>query len=155
MAKTSGKTVRGLRGEFGTLSLGKQKIRLPITVSRDEFEVAKFDELFCGKRCEVKLTIDPNAGGDAAGQGRLVDTDVVIQNFADIMGYRVSPKAFAFSLQFQEDPDLARSLISYTGAVGTLDLKSIGSPDSARGPKLAGMSGDDGDDEDGGETDED
>lgn len=88
-----------LKVKFKNLSVGDETTTLGFSVSRDALNPDAAEELFCGKRLQVRLLAGPGADPE---QGILWDdVQFDVEGIADVKKYSVTPKLISAGCAFQ------------------------------------------------------
>lgn len=125
---------------FGGVSVGAEQARIGCKVERNALVLGKADYFLCESRCNVQITVDPEAAGDAPGQQKLpgADEETKLGGTADIKGFNVRSGSIGFGLTFALTEIDAGNLSHFAGKSGRLIAVRTGDAGSVA---LAGEDG--------------
>lgn len=130
MAKRPKQEKHDMPVAFAGLGVNNETVRLGIRIEREKMKLALADELFAGSELAVVLTCDPNAGEDAKGQNTMPHAAVdKLRATARVIGYRVTRKAVATSLQFTESAVDVAKFVQFANSTGRVMCERVGDAD--------------------------
>jgi hypothetical protein len=113
--------------EFKGIGIGKEKLRIGVNVGRDQIDLDKADELFCGSQLQVRVDCDPNRNKDVDGQQTMEGSTITLDGVANVLGYGVKTDHYSISLQF---------------TIGAIELNEIGKFANRKGKLFCSRIGD-------------
>lgn len=110
MAKKNGKSVLDVPVEFGGVSVGQTTVRIGVRMNRDQVDLDVADEVFCGHRLNVEITLGKS--DEMPNQKKAFDAAYHVRGSADVkhMGVNadVITSGLTFSLKEIDISEIAR-----------------------------------------------
>lgn len=116
-----------LKCRFRGASTAVNSVNIGITLDRETISPADVDALLVGSTATVKLTCDPNAKGDTAGQQTLKPNDgISLDVEGEFRSVTTTPEHYTTTLKcHREDTDLT-DLDAFSFHAGTITVKRTG-----------------------------
>jgi hypothetical protein len=123
-----------LPAQFRGVGIDTETVRVSLLVESGRLPLAKAREYFRNTELEVRLEADPNAGADANGQGRMINTtEATLEGTAICRKYSDGGKGYAASLRFPRseillfgEDGVLDTLARFTNSVGRVTLTRLG-----------------------------
>lgn len=120
--------------EFGGYSSGKTSAAIGCKISRQAIPLVELDEMFTGAQLAVTIKVDPLAGEDAKGQGKLADTTELFDGTADVHSMGVKVETVTIRLSFNKSEVNRAALDMFSGRSGKLSVVRTGDAGPAEKP---------------------
>jgi hypothetical protein len=100
MAKRKAEEVLNVRVDFGNIGIGDETARVGIRIDRENLDVNRADEVFCGRRLTGKIITVRD--GDAPEQRELIDTGSQheLKGVFDVKQFSANRKRISTGLTF-------------------------------------------------------
>ena len=123
----SDKHGHSFEAEFKTVSGSLERGRVGLVIERNQVGVDDAMDLFINSQIRFAYEYDPNASGDANGQGKLDPSDLVtVDGIGECKSVRISARAYHVGLSFPREQLNADDPLSLSGRKGTFSCTKVG-----------------------------
>lgn len=131
--KKSAKSTLDVLCTFGGISIGQETARVSVKIERNQIDLLRADECFCGKRLIGKIVLGRQ--GESNGQGKLIeDTDYEVAGAFDVKRIGVTPSQIATGLTFALASINVEDLTHFAKGSGRMIVEEVQEiPDDAGG----------------------